>query len=69
MSFGRSKGTVIHENEEPIWFKDDFKVVQVIPTEAGIAVRYSSAMPWISAVLLSVGIWSALGLVIWRFLA
>lgn len=40
-----------------------------VTTEAGLAVRYSSAMPWIAAIVLSVGLWTALGLAIWRLLA
>jgi hypothetical protein len=31
----------------------------LVTTEAGLAVRHSSAMPWIAAIVLSVGLWRA----------
>jgi hypothetical protein len=41
--------------------------VPITTIDAGVAIRYSSAMPWIAASFLSLGLWTALGFAIWRF--
>jgi hypothetical protein len=34
----------------------------------GRAVRFSSSLPWLLAIMLSVGLWAGLGLSLWWFL-
>jgi hypothetical protein len=37
----------------------------VATTDFGQAIRFSSPMPWVLAIVLSVGLWTVLGLSIW----
>jgi hypothetical protein len=39
----------------------------VVRASSGRAMRFSSPMPWILAIVLSVAIWALIGWSVWRF--
>ena len=42
--------------------------VPVASSRAGHTIRFSSPMPWILAIVLSLAIWAAIGWSVWRYM-
>jgi hypothetical protein len=51
-------------------FSEDVNAKPKLPgvvTEPSRAIAFSSPMPWLLAIVLSLGIWAVLGWSVWRF--
>jgi hypothetical protein len=62
---------MVKSRSSPSEFRQDVDATAELPaatTSPGHAIQFSSPMPWVLAIVLSVAIWAVMGWLLWRFI-
>jgi hypothetical protein len=66
-----ARGCMAKSRPSPAEFRQDVDARAELPaatTDPGQVIQFSSPMPWVLAIVLSVAIWAVMGWLLWRYI-